>query len=378
VTRALNTIDSRAVILVTLNELTISQNPVRRGPQPPCTAPFSQTAVTTTDHPQINRANVGTDLTLSGISQDAASVVVSIDDEDPNTPPVSAAPFTPASPTGPQTWTVTIPAAQVAGLSDGTITASMAPTGRTMTMVKDTVAPGLPGATPAPGTYGTAQSVTLSAEAGATIHYTNNGTSPTAGSPTANGPLPVTSTQTLKAIAVDAAGNPGPMGTFAYTITPPPPPPPPAPPAAPVTTPAGGGTTIVNQTILGPAGVAAAPPVEAITTASSKPTLALKQLGISPSIKQLKAQKSGVRLILRVSTGTEVLKVNVYRKNATGLKLLSSGFKVAPTGTGVSHVAQSQPALRRLLTKGNYVVQVTPGYARNELGKTSSASFKVV
>jgi len=119
-------------------------------------------------------------------------------------------------------------------------------------------------------------------------------------------------------------------------------------------------------------------PLAGTTGSSSKPALVLKQLGISPRIKQSKAQKSGIRLIVRTSTGTEILKVNVYRRTGKGLKLLSSGFKVSPAATGVSHVAQSQPALRRLLAKGNYVVQVTPGYARNELGKTSSASFTVV
>ena len=31
-----------------------------------------------------------------------------------------------------------------------------------------------------------------------------------------------------------------------------------------------------------------------------------------------------------------------------------------------------------LVKKGNYEVQVTPGYSKSELGKTTKASFKVV
>ncbi|MEA2155791.1 MAG: hypothetical protein QOE11_1931 [Solirubrobacteraceae bacterium] len=385
VNRALNTIDSRAVILVTLNELTISQNPVRRGPGAGCTAPFSQTAITSTDHPSINIANVTSNLALSGVVQNGAAVTVALNDQDANTPAVTRqAVVTPG--TGTQTWTASVPASAVAGLTDGTITASMTPTGGTLTMVKDTIAPGAPTANPSPGTYETSQSVTLAAENGSTIHYTNNGSAPTAASPTASGTISVTSSQTLKAMAVDPAGNPGPMAPFAYTITGPPPPPP-APPTPP-TPPAGGsggggGTTIINQTILGP-GAASTPPVvgpvaDPVAAASSaRPALALKQIGLAPLVKRAKAQRNGIRLSLRLPAGTEIIKVNVYRKTSKGLLLLSSGYKVAPSSAGVSHVAQSQPALRRLLTKGSYQVQVTPGYSKSEMGTGAKASFKVV
>jgi hypothetical protein len=368
VNRALNSPDSRAVIRVTLSDLTISQNPVARGPRAPCVAPFSQTAVTSTNHTTINIANVGANLNLGGVVSAAGPVSVSLNDQNPATLPVTANANVSAG-TGTRTWTVTIPAASVAGLSDGTITASMTPTGGTLTMLKDTVAPPAPTANPLPGSYETTQSVTLSAQAGSTIHYTNNGTTPTAFSPAAPTGIQVTASQTLNAIAIDAGGNPGAVGTFAYTITGPPAPPAPA---------GGGGTTVINQTIVGPAGVGAAPAVAAITTASSKPKLALKSLGLSPLIKAKSAKTRGLRLSMRVPAGTEVIKVNVYRKTSKGLTLLSSGFKVAPSSAGVSHVAQNQPALRRLLKKGAYQVQVTPGYSKSELGTTSKASFKVV
>jgi hypothetical protein len=56
---------------------------------------------------------------------------------------------------------------------------------------------------PSPGTYATAQTVTISdATPGAVIHYTTNGTTPTASSPTYTAPINVSSTETLQAIAV--------------------------------------------------------------------------------------------------------------------------------------------------------------------------------
>jgi len=55
---------------------------------------------------------------------------------------------------------------------------------------------------PAAGTYSAMQSVTISdSTAGAIIHYTINGTTPTVSSPVYAGPIPVASSETLEAIA---------------------------------------------------------------------------------------------------------------------------------------------------------------------------------
>ena len=63
----------------------------------------------------------------------------------------------------------------------------------------------LPEFSPAPGVYPTTQNVAIScATAGATIHYTTNGSTPTTGSPTYSSPIPVAVTTTIKAIAVKA------------------------------------------------------------------------------------------------------------------------------------------------------------------------------
>jgi methionine-rich copper-binding protein CopC len=73
---------------------------------------------------------------------------------------------------------------------------------------------------PAAGTYIGSQSVTISCSTdGATIHYTTNGDTPTAGSPTYTGAIAVDATKTIKAIAVkDGMTNSG-VATAEYTIS---------------------------------------------------------------------------------------------------------------------------------------------------------------
>jgi hypothetical protein len=86
-----------------------------------------------------------------------------------------------------------------------------------------TIAPVLPTPTfsPAAGTYTTSQSVTISdAQSGTTIYYTNNGTTPTTSSTLYSGPITVSSTETLEAIAVETGYTNSAVGSAAYTIAP--------------------------------------------------------------------------------------------------------------------------------------------------------------
>ena len=59
-----------------------------------------------------------------------------------------------------------------------------------------------PIAEPSAGAYPSAQTVTLEGPVGATMHYTLNGTAPTGGSPVYSAPLTISSSLTLRAIAV--------------------------------------------------------------------------------------------------------------------------------------------------------------------------------
>jgi len=100
-----------------------------------------------------------------------------------------------------------------------------APIAQTTTIRKDATAPELVRADLAEGTYASAQAVHLSSPdadvALRDIRYTTDGTEPTAASQRYTGAVSVTADRTIKAIAIDAAGNPGPVATFAYVIQPP-------------------------------------------------------------------------------------------------------------------------------------------------------------
>ncbi len=77
-----------------------------------------------------------------------------------------------------------------------------------------------PAFTPTAGTYTSAQSVTLSdATPGAIIYYTTNGATPTTASAVYSGPISVSATQTIKAIATASGFTTSAVGTAAYTIS---------------------------------------------------------------------------------------------------------------------------------------------------------------
>jgi len=146
------------------------------------------------------------------------------------------------NPTGTKTWTLPVTKTDLMTLPDGNI--SVTPrfdgaAGATRTVLKDTSAPALPPtATPGAGRYTTTQSVSLLRPTGepstTTVHWEvgpNSATTPEpdAGSRVFSASSPqivVSATQTIKARVYDAAGNPGPIGTFDYVVnndvTPPP------------------------------------------------------------------------------------------------------------------------------------------------------------
>ena len=80
----------------------------------------------------------------------------------------------------------------------------------------DTVAPTV-SATPKPGSFTAAQSVTLAASEPATIYYTVDGSAPAAASSRYAAPIAIAATTTLRYLAVDPAGNSS-TGALLYTI----------------------------------------------------------------------------------------------------------------------------------------------------------------
>jgi Chitobiase/beta-hexosaminidase C-terminal domain len=72
---------------------------------------------------------------------------------------------------------------------------------------------------PAAGTYTSAQSVTLSdSTSGATIYYTTNGTTATTSSTQYTGPIPISASETIEAIAADTGDTNSGVASAPYTI----------------------------------------------------------------------------------------------------------------------------------------------------------------
>jgi hypothetical protein len=215
------------------------------GPAPGCEpAVAAVDAVQSFSDSALNQADVtaGGNLTVSGVSFAASNVAVSVG----ALPAVDVTPSGPAD--GPQTWTASVPMSAVAGLADGTVTVGMQATrgggtiaGVSKTLSKDVVAPAAPTATPTATSFTGSTQVALSAAAGDTIRYNlgdGNQAAPTAATGQVYaGPFTLNLTATVKAIAVDAAGNvSGVMSrTFTRSV--------PAPPV--VTPPPSGGSAAV-------------------------------------------------------------------------------------------------------------------------------------
>jgi Chitobiase/beta-hexosaminidase C-terminal domain len=216
------------------DEVTIMILGATPGPAAPCTAPLKQNAVVKATPKVVSLATNGTDLALEGVSFDATSVQVKVDDADVNTPAVTVTATTPGPALGSQTWTATIGAADVAGLSDGPLKVSGTYfsaadpggiPGQDLTVQKDLVAPEAPTISPGPGTYSETQAVLLQhAEAGfgTKIVYTTDGSDPTPSSARANGQIFVSNSLSLKAMVIDAVGNTSPVASFAFSIARPP------------------------------------------------------------------------------------------------------------------------------------------------------------
>jgi hypothetical protein len=335
------------------------------GPALGCEASVSQRdAIQGANREAINAANVGQPLVVNGVVADGDTVRVRVPGGAQHDPVVNAD----------NTWTATIPAAEIGDLPDGNVVVTadfqgpLAPaTGARVTQLtlsKDIVAPAAPTANPPAGSYEGTRNVTLSGETGATIRYTNNNSEPTSSSPIAGGPIPVTASQTLKAKAFDAAGNPSATGTFAYVIT--------APPVQNGGGGGGGGTNIVPA-FPGPPGPGPTGP-----SGSSVPApLTLAHLSTSARIKRSTARRKGVRVVTRLNSGTQVLRLRVYRKKGATKTLLGQGFR-APSSAGLYRVTLQDSKLRRSLSVGSYELEVTPGRGPSSMGTASKYAFKVV
>jgi Chitobiase/beta-hexosaminidase C-terminal domain len=238
-------------------------------------------------------------------------------------------------------WTASFAAG---GFADGPVEATLQMTmaggqfagvGRTIT--KDTVAPGAPTASVAPGTYQSAINVAL---AGENVRYTTDGSTPTAGSQAYGSAISVNRSQTLKAVSVDAAGNTSAVAEFPYTIQ----------------APAAAVAPIVRA------------PIASRPNIAAPARLRLESLSVARSMKLRTARRSGVRLRILAPDGAKAVRVRLSRGNKTIATVVRR-----VTGDGVLTVVLPRTnRQRRALRRGTYRLQITPGTSTRKLDGVTS------
>jgi hypothetical protein len=323
-----------------VNEVTIAELGAPAGPAPGCeAAPRQADAVTSSDDAFVNLASG--DLALSGTARAGTTGVTgSLTDSDGQkvdfTAELSAG-------DGPKTWTATITREELETLADGNLVASAryenlnaTLDGATLTIAKDVVAPRAPSSTPVSGTYTSAQSVHLThddADAGTRIHYTANGSVPTAASLRASGPFWVTSTQVIKALAIDSAGNKSDVATLEYRIE------------APVAT-----AEQVQTALPTPVPTAIMQPAPQVEVAPLK----VSGLRLTSSKSARNIRRHGLTVRFNAPANARKVRVNLMR----GATRIASRTMATPTG-GAYTVVLSARSLKRLAA-GTYRLEVTP------------------
>jgi hypothetical protein len=301
-----------------------------------CTEPYAPNEVSGFDRAAVNSGNAGSALVVNGASQPGVtSVLVTLTDKDGKT---ATQTVTPAG----GSWSASIAAGDFA---DGPVEATLQMTmaggqfaGVGKTITKDTVAPGAPTASVAPGTYQSAVNVAL---AGENVRYTTDGSTPTAASPAYGSAIQVNRSQTLKAVSVDAAGNTSSVAEFGYTIQ----------------APAAAVAWIVRAPVVRAPGIAA------------PARLRLASLSVARNMRLRTARRNGVRVRFLAPDGAKAVRVRLRRGNKT---IASVVRRV--TRDGVLQVVLPRTSKqRRALRRGTYRVQITPGTSTRKLdGLTST------
>jgi len=244
----------------------------------------------------------------------------------------------------PGTWTATIPAD---ALVEGENTVAVRfegfaqPLTATRTITKDTIAPLAPTGDLPSGAYDLPQILRLGGEH--EIRYTTNGSAPTKDSLPYTGPISVSGPRTIKAVAIDAAGNVGAVATFTYAQKPAPPKvepkvePKPDPVLVEVV------REVVRDAAPAPLPVPAAPVVPApVATPAAVRTAGIDRVTAPRTVKLAKARR-GVAIV--VATTSASLKAKADHGAKVSVAAQRTGFKlvVKATRKGTYKVTVSVP-----------------------------------
>lgn len=185
--------------------------------------PVSRQGITGTNLGVINRANLGRQLKVWGVSAYASTVRAIVTDRNGETRSV---PATVAGTGTGQTWAATFPEWRMRGLADGALRlgakyydGSVALAGADRMIHKDTSAPARPRVLTRDRTFRNRTTVRLRAPGAQEIWFTINGRRPgprTFGAAEYHGRFTLRRSRTVRAIAFDAAGNPSPVTRVSF------------------------------------------------------------------------------------------------------------------------------------------------------------------
>jgi hypothetical protein len=134
---------------------------------------------------------------------------------------------------------------------------------------------------------------------------------------------------------------------------------------------AGGGARILLN------GTGAAPGSGVAGARASR--LTIRKLRTTHRMRRSQVLRHGLRLSMVLPQGTEIIKVAVVRirNDKVVRKPVWVGFRVAPSRLGLYHLTLDSRALRRRLKAGLYVLKVTPGASKQQLGVTTTTRIRI-
>jgi len=189
------------------------------------------------------------------------------------------------------------------------------------------------------GTYTSAQQVTIStATSGATIYYTTNGTAPTTSSTPYTGPITVSTSETVEAMAAESGFFDSNVSTAVYTITPP--------TATPVIVP-GTGTFTTAQTVSITDGTAGA--TIYYTLDGSQPTTSSAQYTVSFSVSATTTVQAIATAPNFTTSGTATSVITIQGSSTTVVNF-GSGFTAG--GMVMNYSAKLNGTRLRLTDRG--------------------------
>jgi hypothetical protein len=279
-----------------------------------------------------------------------------------------AAPRAPAP--AARAWSVTVPERSLDTLAqDATLTITPTFIGGTpasgappvLSVRRDIVAPRAPVSTPGPGEIEPGGEVAVRAEAGATIHFTTDGSQPLPSSPTFDLPLALDAPTTLKAIAIDAAGNMSTVAKLSFSMS-----------ASPVGNPAPGSDR--------PSGRPETPIGAAIPALGATAASTLRVGGVSASASRMSlraARRLGVVARFVVPAGARVVDARLVRLGAGGGRRTVARLLMAAAPGRRMLARFTGRDVRRRLASGHYVLEVRAGEARGRVGLAATAELGI-